>query len=49
MYLKILKLKRDKTKYGYDTKITHIALYKDNGEYIKFVKHTDKILEKIIE
>jgi hypothetical protein len=47
MYLKINKLKREKTKFWYDTKIMHIALYKDDWSFVKFVKHTDEILDKI--
>lgn len=47
MYLKINKIVKEKTKFWFDTKITHISLYKDDWTFIKFVKHTDDILDKL--
>jgi len=47
MYLKLNKIKKVSTKYGFDTIITHIWLYKDDDTYVKFIKHDDKILELI--
>lgn len=47
MYLKLNKIKKVPTKYGFDTIVTHIGLYKDDDTYIKFIKHDDKILELI--
>lgn len=49
MYLQLKKIKQNKTQYWFDTIVTHIGLYKDDGTYVKFIKHTEKILEKLQE
>jgi hypothetical protein len=47
MYLQISKTTQKERPRGLDTIITHIGLYKDDGTYIKFVKHTESIIDKI--
>lgn len=48
MYIRLQKIHKDKTKYGFDTKVTHIGLYKDDGKFVKFIKHWDDILDYIM-
>jgi len=47
MYLQITKTTQKERPRGYDTIVTHIGLYKDDGTYVKFVKHSESILEKL--
>lgn len=47
MYIQIKKINKRTTKYGFDTIITHIGLYKDDGEFIKWIWHDDRIVNKI--
>jgi len=47
MYVRLQKIVKDKTKYGFDTKVTHIWLYTDEWKFVKFIKHFDELIDHI--
>ena len=49
MYVKIAKFKQLQKERGISTLITHIWLYKDDGERIKRLPHEEDIMNKVLE
>jgi hypothetical protein len=45
MYIQIQKAKLVKDTFGQHVALSHIGLYEDDGKWIRWVKHTEELIE----
>jgi len=49
MYLQIKTVEKVPDKYGHHLKITKVGLYDNEGNWVKWVKLNDNLIEKLKE